>query len=218
LRYELLTLPRLSDTELTYRNRRVLQFPHPAYAWLGLRPAIAQHTADEHGAFTRCAEGRAVIVEIGVAEGVSALAFREAMALDGTLYLVDPFHLSRIQMLNFTKRTAHRLVSSSPRGKVVWRQQFSSEAVRNWKEPIDLLMIDGDHTESMVQKDWDDWSRFVVPGGLVAFHDARLFEGGWTSPSYGPVRVVDRLFRDGKNSAWEIVEEIDSLVVVKRNS
>ena len=79
-------------------------------------------------------------------------------------------------------------------------------------------MIDGDHTESMVQKDWDDWSRFVVPGGLVAFHDARLFEGGWTSPSYGPVRVVDRLFRDGKNSAWEIVEEIDSLVVVKRNS
>lgn len=157
-------------------------------------------------------------MEIGVAEGVSALAFRQAMAPDGTLYLVDPFHLSRIQMLNFTRRTARQLVATSSRGKVVWRQQFSSEAVGNWKEPIDLLMIDGDHTEAMVQKDWDDWSRFVVTGGLVAFHDARLFEGGWTVPSYGPVRVVDRLFRDAKNSAWQIVEEIDSLVVVKRNS
>lgn len=214
----MINLPAEPTEPLVYSDKRVLQFPHPLYAWLGLRPPTAQHTAAEHAALSRCAGGRSVIVEIGVAEGVSALAFREAMAPDGTLYLIDPFHLSRIQMLNFTKRTARRLVASSPRGKVVWRQQFSSEAVRNWNEPIDLLMIDGDHTESMVEKDWDDWSRFVAVGGLVAFHDARLFEGGWTTPGYGPVRVVDRLFRDGKNSNWKIVEEIDSLVVVRRNS
>jgi len=218
LRYELLTLPRLCDTELTYRNRRVLQFPHPAYAWLGLRPAIAQHTEPEHAAFSRCARDRSVIVEIGVAEGVSALALREAMAPDGTLYLIDPFHLSRIQMLNFTKRTAHQAVNSSERGKVVWLQQFSSDAAKNWKGRIDFLLIDGDHAESMVQKDWDEWSPFVVPGGLVAFHDARLFEGGWTAPTYGPVRVVDRLFRDGKTPGWKIVEEIDSIVIVKRDA
>jgi predicted O-methyltransferase YrrM len=217
LRYELLNLPRLSDTELTYRDRRVLQFPHPACAWLGLRPAMAQHTGAEHSAFSRCAQGRSIVVEIGVAEGVSALALREAMAPDGTLYLIDPFHLSRIQMLNFTMRTAHRLVASSLHGKVIWLQQFSADAVRNWAGPIDFLLIDGDHAESMVERDWNDWSRFVGVGGMVAFHDARLFEGGWTEPTYGPVRFVNRSFRQEKNSNWQIIEEVDSVVVVKRN-
>jgi len=218
VKYELLRLPHIPGTEFSYRNERVRQFPHPVYAWLGLRPAIAQHTPTEHAAFGRCAQGRSVIVEIGVAEGVSALALREAMAPNGTLYLIDPFHLSRIQMLNFTKRTAHRAVNSSSRGKVVWLQQFSSDAVKNWKEHIDFLLIDGDHTEAMVRRDWDEWSPFVVPGGLVAFHDARLFEGGWTGPAYGPLRVVDRLFRDGKTPGWKIVEEVDSIVIVRRDA
>jgi predicted O-methyltransferase YrrM len=179
---------------------------------------MAQHTSAEHAAFSRCAEGRSVIVEIGVAEGVSALALREAMAPDAKLYLIDPFHLSRIQMLNFTKRTARRAVASSRRGKVIWIEQFSSDAVKTWSRPIELLVIDGDHAELMVQRDWDEWNRFVTPGGVVAFHDARLFKGGWTAPTYGPVRVVNRLFRDKKNHPWRIVEEVDSLVVVRRDA
>ena len=62
------------------------------YAWLGLRPFLAQHTAAEHAALQRWALGRTTLAEIGVAEGVSALALREAMSPDGTLYLIDPFH------------------------------------------------------------------------------------------------------------------------------
>ena len=215
MRYELLNLPRLSDTEFTYRSKLVRQFRHPAYAWLGLRPAIAQHTLAEHAAFRRCAQGRSVVVEIGVAEGVTAMALRQAMAADGTLYLIDPFHLSRLPFLNFTKRTAHRAVAAAQCGKVIWLEQFSADAAKNWSKPIELLIIDGDHAESMVQRDWDDWNRFVVPGGLVAFHDARLFEGGWTNSGYGPLRVVNRLFRDNKGSSWKIIEEVDSLVIVR---
>ncbi|MFZ1204031.1 MAG: hypothetical protein WAN97_06955, partial [Candidatus Acidiferrales bacterium] len=56
---------------------------HPFYAWIGLRPALAQHTDAEHAALKRWAENRRHLVEIGVAEGVSALALREAMAGDG---------------------------------------------------------------------------------------------------------------------------------------
>ncbi len=78
-------------------------------------------------------------------------------------------------------------------------------------------MIDADHSESGERKDWDNWSQFVAPGGLVIFHDARLFEGGWTSAGYGPVRLVDDLFRNMTISSWTIVEEIHSLVVVERH-
>ena len=217
LKYVVVNLPRVSDAVLNYGMKRIRLLRHPAYAWLGLRPALAQHTASEHAAFVRWATGRRSLVEIGVAEGVSALALREGMAEDGTLYLIDPFHLSRTPVLNFTKRAARRAVETHRRGKVVWIEKFSQDAARTWNEPIDLLLIDGDHTEAAVERDWNDWSRFVEPGGVAIFHDARLFEGGWTTPDYGPVRLVNRLFRNGNHPGWRIAEEIHSVFVLQRS-
>ena len=49
----------------------------------------------------RCNAGprdRVRFVEIGVAEGVSAMALREVWLEEGTLYLIDPFHLSRFRL------------------------------------------------------------------------------------------------------------------------
>ena len=190
---------------------------HSACALLGLRPALAQHTGAEHAAFRKWAADCTCVVEIGVAEGVSALALREGMAEGGTLYLIDPFHLSRIPPLNFMKRVAQRTVNSSSRGNVVWIEKFSHDAARGWKESIDLILIDGDHTEVAVERDWQEWSRFVRPGGTAIFHDARVFDNGWTTADYGPVKFVDRLFRSGGEPDWTIVEELHSLFVVQRN-
>ncbi|HEV2489373.1 MAG TPA: class I SAM-dependent methyltransferase [Candidatus Acidoferrales bacterium] len=217
MNYSVLSLPRLSDTSLNYGTKFTPLLRHPLFGWLGLRPALAQHTAEEHAALRRLAAGRSSIAEIGVAEGVSAAAMREVMSADGVLYLIDPFHLSRVPALNFTKRIAHRAVEASRRGQTVWIEKFSFDAARGWNTSIDLLFVDGDHSERGVQRDWDDWSRFVVPGGIVVFHDARLFAGGWTSAAYGPVNLVDSLFRNAKIRGWTIVEEIHSLVAVERN-
>ena len=68
---------------------------HPLFAWLGLRPSMGQHTVEEHKALKKWATGRSKLVEIGVAEGASAVALREVMSPSGTLWLIDPFHLSR---------------------------------------------------------------------------------------------------------------------------
>ena len=216
MKYAVFNMPQESDTALNYGMRRVPLLRHPVYAWLGLRPALAQHTAAEHAAFRRWATGRNSLVEIGVAEGVSALAMRETMAENATLYLIDPFHLSRNPSLNFTRRAARRAVETCQRGKVVWIEKFSQDAVRTWGASIDLLVIDGDHAEAAVERDWNDWSRFVKPGGAVLFHDACLFEGGWTRPGYGPVKMVNRFFRSGANPEWKIAEEVHSVLVVER--
>ncbi|MCA1785856.1 MAG: class I SAM-dependent methyltransferase, partial [Desulfobacteraceae bacterium] len=37
--------------------------------------------------------------------------------------------------------------------------------------PVDFLFIDGDHTETGVTADYEDYRQFVRPGGLIAFHD-----------------------------------------------
>jgi Methyltransferase domain len=217
LKYAVVSLPGETGAAANSGLKDGSWLRHSACAFLGLRPAMAQHTAAEHAAFRKWADGCRCVVEIGVAEGVSALALREGMAEDGTLYLIDPFHLSRIPAFNFIKRVAQRTVSGSSRGNVVWIEKFSQEAARAWKESIDLILIDGDHADAAVEQDWLDWSRFVRPGGLVIFHDARVFEGGWTSSDYGPVRFVDRVFRTGGAPEWTIAEEIHSLFVVRRN-
>lgn len=188
---------------------------HPFFAWAGLRPPIAQHTLAEHQALEKHACGRTSLVEIGVAEGASAVALRTAMSAQGTLYLVDPFHLSRLKMLNFLRRAARRAVSANGGGNTVWIEAFSHDAVRGWNRPVDFLLIDGDHRESAVEEDWNDWTPHVIENGVVVFHDARLFPNGWTSAEYGPVRFVDRMFRH-PSSDWTILDEIDSLVVVGR--
>ncbi|HXX19651.1 MAG TPA: class I SAM-dependent methyltransferase [Candidatus Acidoferrum sp.] len=189
---------------------------HPLFAWLGIRPVAGQHTLDEHKALKKWAAGKSSLVEIGVAEGASAVALREAMSPQGMLSLVDPFHLSRLQSLNAMKRAARKVVESCQNGRVIWIEKLSTVASKDWNQPIDFLFIDGDHSERGVQQDWDEWHRFVVPGGVVIFHDAAIFPGGWTERNWGPVKLVDRLFRDAALPGWRIVEQIDSLVVVER--
>lgn len=189
---------------------------HPFFAWIGLRPPIAQHTAPEHQALEKHAKGCKSVVEIGVAEGASAIALRTAMDPGGTLYLVDPFHLSTVRALNFPRRAARRAVSARAGPRIVWIESFSHNAAAAWNLPIDFLLIDGDHREDAVEQDWNDWNSHVTENGVVGFHDARLFPGGWTSPEYGPVRFVDREFRKKPRSPWAIVEEVDSLVFVRR--
>ena len=190
---------------------------HPMFAWLGLRPLLGQHTAAEHNALQTWATGRSSLVEIGVAEGASAVALRESMSRGGTLHLIDPFHLSRLQYINATKRAAHRAVGRCRNGRVVWIEKFSADAATDWNGSIDFLFIDGDHSEAGVQRDWDDWHCFVIRGGVVAFHDAAVFAGGWPQPDWGPVRIVDKLFRLRPLDGWRIAEQVDSLVIVERS-
>lgn len=189
---------------------------HPFFAWAGFRPTIAQHTEAEHRALEKHARGRKSLVEIGVAEGASAVALRATMNPQGALYLVDPFHLSRVRALNFLRRAARRAVCAKLGPTIVWIEAFSHEAAAAWNQPIDFLLIDGDHREEAVERDWSDWHPHIIENGIIAFHDARIFPGGWTSPEYGPVRFVDRLFRNNHSSAWAILEEVDSLVFVRR--
>jgi predicted O-methyltransferase YrrM len=216
LKYAVLTLPRPLDTESNYSDPRAQTFRHAIFGWLRLRPVLAQHTATEHAAIQRWATGRMSLVEIGVAEGVSGLAAREVMAENATLTLIDPFHLSRVQALNFVKRAAHGAVEACPRGRVQWIEKFSHDAVKNWETPLDFLLIDGDHSEAGVRRDWEEWSPFVQPGGVAVFHDARIFDGGWPSAEYGPVKVTNRIFREDPVPGWKLVDEVDSLVVAER--
>lgn len=203
----------------SYRRMR-----SPLFAWVGLRPVFAQHTLVEDRTLRAWVAERKTVVEIGVAEGGSALALQDSMPSGGTLYLIDPYHLSRFRWINSPKRVAHAALKRAARKSrarqtsvdVVWIEEFSFNACRKWSRAIDFLFLDGDHDENAVRRDWRDWNKFVSPGGIVAFHDARVFPGGWSRPSDGPVRLVNALFRQEMIEDWEIVQETHSLVLLER--
>lgn len=49
-----------------------------------------------------------------------------------------------------------------------FRQQVEAELNG---DQVDLLFIDGDHTEKGVEADYRDYHHLVKPGGIIAFHD-----------------------------------------------
>lgn len=190
---------------------------HPFFCLVGMRGVVSQHSEIEDALLRKYAKDAKTIVEIGVAEGASAFSLRDVASPKTTLYLIDPYLPGRLPFFNATKLVAHRYVGSSSNVTVEWIEAFSYDVCKNWDKPIDFLFIDGDHSYEGCLRDWKEWSPFISKNGIVAFHDARVFDGGWTKPSDGPVQVINELFKGSPdNSHWQIIEEIGSLVIVRR--
>jgi hypothetical protein len=59
------------------------------FSWAGFRSFIAEHTVAEHNALKKYSREYFQVVEIGVAEGASAIALRDGMNPRGNLYLIE---------------------------------------------------------------------------------------------------------------------------------
>lgn len=56
---------------------------------------------------------------------------------------------------------------------------YFSEVAKSWDKPIDILHIDGRHRYVDVREDYDTWSKFVRPGGVILLHDTAVFREGY---------------------------------------
>lgn len=56
----------------------------------------------------------------------------------------------------------------------------SSDIAKIWRAPIDMLFVDGSHQYEDVVADFEYFFPYVVPGGLMAFHDVTPeWDGCW---------------------------------------
>ena len=147
-----------------------------------------------------------MIVEIGSARGRStctmALACKENGG--GVVVAVDPHtpnawsdggsEVGTFEFLNarldlYGLRQHCRIIRS-----------ISAEAARDWKTPIDLLFIDGDHTYEGVKADWLNFHKHLTPKSVVAFHDS-LWEyypdNAGLRPNIGVPRFLSELAQEG---------------------
>ena len=191
----------------------------------GLIPPRTMHSPPEAALLRELAQGRRRVVEVGVYEGSSAVVLCKVLASDAELHLVDPFGhhpMALPEGWGATERASRRVVARAARrhdGPALrWHVALSEDAARGWIAPVDLVFIDGDHSEEGCALDWELWHPFVEPGGVVAFHDARASQpDGRGLP--GPTAVVDRLFRGAQAvPGWSILREADRAVAVARQA
>jgi MMP 1-O-methyltransferase len=152
------------------------------------------------------------LLEIGSYCGKSAVYLGSAAHASGTvLFSVDHHHGSeenqagwehhdtevvdprtgRMDTLPFFRRT---LEDAGLEHSVVGVIGDSSTVGRHWSTPVGLLFIDGGHADDVAMADYETWSRFVAPGGILAIHDV------FDDPADGgqaPFRVWQRACTDG---------------------
>jgi predicted O-methyltransferase YrrM len=187
----------------------------------GVIPPRTMHSPEEAALLVELARGRRRVVEIGVFEGSSAVVLCDVLEPSAELHLVDPFGHHPDALREgwaatewATRRVVQRAARRSAGPAVRFHVDFSANVAARWTLPVDLVFIDGDHSELGVLKDWEMWHSFVVEGGNVLFHDARATQAGGRGLP-GPTAVVDRLFRGPRALPdWEITAEADRAVAV----
>lgn len=185
--------------------------------WLaGARGAETQTTARERAALASRAAGRRRIVEIGVWHGVTTAVLREAMAPDGELWAVDPFPPGRLGV-SLQQPIARAEVRRVRNGAVRWMRTTGEDAAARYRgegaPAVDLIFIDGDHSYDGLVRDWRAWSPLVATGGLVCLHDSRSTPERRIDDA-GSVAATAKVVRT--DPAFELVDEVDSLTIVRR--
>jgi predicted O-methyltransferase YrrM len=189
----------------------------------GLIPPRTMHSTQDARVLLDAARGARRVVEIGVYEGASAIALLEVLPREAELHLIDPFG-TRPDALPpgwaASEWATRRAITRAQRRRgaganIHWHVALSHEVAASWNGDVDLVFIDGDHSEAGCELDWRSWHGLVAPGGRVVFHDARAgAPDGRGLP--GPTAVVDRCVRGAGALGWEIVAEADRTVAVRR--
>jgi predicted O-methyltransferase YrrM len=119
--------------------------------------------------------------------------------------LVDP-RTGRMDTLPWFRRT---MEDAGLEDVVIAVIGSSPTVAAHWATPLGLLFVDGGHAFDVALADYQGWSRFVVPGGTLVFHD--IFE----NPAEGgqaPYQVWKQAVADG----FEPVSTTGSLRVLRR--
>ena len=82
----------------------------------------------------------------------------------------------------------------------------SAEVSAQWRQPITILFIDGDHSYDATAADFKAWAPFVVHHGLVIFHDVQVWPG--------VTSFYTQLKEDRQH--WRRLFQLDTMAVLQR--
>lgn len=109
------------------------------------------------------------ILEIGTGWGESAKFFSDIKP-SWKVYTIDAFGLyGDGRIYSHWNHDAIKTINQGLGANVI--QILANSSTVPWELPLDVLFIDGDHTYEGCKKDFERFSSFVRPGGLIIFDD-----------------------------------------------
>jgi MMP 1-O-methyltransferase len=164
------------------------------------------------GMIAACVRCDGSIVEIGSFKGKSTVMLATVAKHYGLgpIVAIDPhnFNSAELQEHRTNPESSsygeflRNLETAGVSDHVEPHRAFSGTIASGWNRPIRFLWIDGDHSYQGAKTDFDGFSPYVTPHGIVAFHDA-LHEFA------GPLRVfVEDVLRSDRFGAAGFVRSI----------
>lgn len=103
-----------------------------------------------------------IIINIGSSFGTSCIAILEERS-DTVVFSIDKKPR--------TAETTNLLLSSVDHTRRIRILGDSSRVGYNFPYMVDMVFVDGNHSNDAVQRDIDSWLPKIVAGGIILFHD-----------------------------------------------
>jgi len=169
-------------------------------------------------AYTQAGPGR--IVEIGSFKGQSTAWMATALKLSGQqdkIAAVDP-HINTgdtEEVPDYQEESSfdafiNNMTRMGVSDLIEPIKAISSDAVKNWDEPIRLLFVDGSHRYEDVLLDLQLWVPLVRSGGIICMHDTKA-----TGPFPGVRRAMDEYLVSNDNFK-ELIQLLNFTAFIKR--
>jgi hypothetical protein len=146
----------------------------------------------------------AVLVELGVDRGESYFAFCQAGAENRTgtrCFGIDTWrgdqHAGDYDETTFAQVSEHNRANYEPFSTLL-RCGFDEARAQFAEASIDVLHLDGLHTETAVRHDVDSWLPKLRPGGILLLHDVLV-----RSKDFGVWKIWTELQQQGRSWTFE---------------
>lgn len=121
------------------------------------------------------------VVELGTFHGRSAVCLAQGSKKvgGGKVFTVDNFTGDKYvgAHLDFYPEFKKNIKRWKLEEEIVALRGDTVNIAKEWKKPIRFLFLDADHSYQRVALDASVWERYIVSGGIVAFHDSLCWLG-----------------------------------------
>jgi len=154
--------------------------------------------------------GKEIIAcEIGNFKGEHAYHILKKLNIK-KLYLIDPYeayeeykHDGSYKDILEAKKEAHNLLRRW-KDKIIWVEKYSDKAIKDIKEELDFLYIDGNHYHPYVDNDIKKYYPLLKKRGIISGHDFGKFWPDVIEAVVSFSKSKNLNFITGRGSDWII--------------
>lgn len=192
------------------RRPRILNELHKYH----LVEAMSQTNEVELTAIARYARGAVIAVEVGTYQGVSAGRIAAALDPNGVLFCVDPWSGGTGGVDPCFEICKRHLTRTRTQNRIRIVRGYSRDVAEQLPGKVDFAFIDGDHSWSGIETDWNLIVERMVSSGIVCLHDTAI-------PPTEPWRKLEssRFYDEviAKDPRFETIETVHSTRVVRKS-